>query len=223
MKPRILAIRKNMLEKNDFLARKLRSDFSKNRLFVVNIVSSPGSGKTELLVKLIKSLSRHKIKAGAIVGDLATDNDARRIKATGARTVQINTDGNCHLDAEMINRSLKKLNYKNLDFLFIENVGNLVCPAGYDLGENIRIVLMSVTEGEDKPSKYPVMFNSSDLCVISKTDLSEVCNFKKKLAEENILNVAPDIKILSISARKGHGLNQLIDCLISLKKQQELK
>ena len=215
MKPKILQIRKGILENNDILARKLRTDFSKKNILVINVVSSPGSGKTELLTVLIKKLIKKGLKVCAVVGDLATDNDALRLKSSGAPSYQINTNGNCHLDAQMIKKSLTKVPWKNTDILFIENVGNLVCPASYDLGENIRMVLMSVTEGEDKPLKYPTMFNSADICLISKIDLSQAVEFNCQLATQNINSVSPNIKIFETSAKKDIGFEKLVSYIIS--------
>ncbi|HWS48804.1 MAG TPA: hydrogenase nickel incorporation protein HypB [Candidatus Methanoperedens sp.] len=218
MKPKILQIRKGILESNDLAAQKLRKDFSQKNVLVINVVSSPGSGKTELLTILIKKLIKKGLKVCAVVGDLATDNDALRLKSSGASSYQINTNGNCHLDANMIEKSLKKVPWKSADILFIENVGNLVCPASYDLGENMRIILMSVTEGEDKPLKYPTMFNSADICIVSKIDLSEAVDFNKKLAIQNITSVNPNIKIFESSAKKGIGVDKIIDYITSLIK-----
>lgn len=218
MKPKILQIRKGILENNDLAAQKLRKDFSQKNVLVINVVSSPGSGKTELLTLLIKKLIKSGLKVCAVVGDLATDNDALRLKSSGSPSYQINTNGNCHLDANMIEKSLKKVPWKSADILFIENVGNLVCPASYDLGENMRIILMSVTEGEDKPLKYPTMFNSADICIISKIDLSKAVDFNKKLAIQNITSVNPNIKIFESSAKKDIGVDKIIDYITSLIK-----
>jgi hydrogenase nickel incorporation protein HypB len=219
MKPKILQIRKGILENNDILARKLRTDFSKRNILVINVVSSPGSGKTELLTILIKKLLKKNLRVCAVVGDLATDNDAIRLKSSGAPSYQINTNGNCHLDAQMIKKSLTKVPWENTDILFIENVGNLVCPASYDLGENIRMVLMSVTEGEDKPLKYPTMFNSADVCLISKIDLSQAVEFNHQLATQNIKSVSPNIKIFETSAKKDIGFEKLVSYIISHRGQ----
>lgn len=212
--PKIIQIRKNILEDNDINAQKLRDKFKKHKILVVNIVSSPGSGKTELLTKLIPELNKQGIKVSVIVGDLKTENDANRIKKTRASTYQIQTDGNCHLEAHMIENALKNIDWKNSDILIIENVGNLVCPANYDLGENLRIVLMSVTEGEDKPLKYPTMFNSADVCVISKIDLAEAVEFNKKLAITNLKKINPDLKIIEASAKTLTGIKTLAETLI---------
>lgn len=222
MKPKILIIRKGILESNDQLAHKLRAMFMQKGILVINVVSSPGSGKTELLTVLSKSLIKRGLKVCAVVGDLATDNDAQRLKHSGAETYQINTNGNCHLDANMIERSLKKVSWKTADVLFIENVGNLVCPANFDLGEDLRLVLMSVTEGEDKPSKYPTMFNSADLCVISKMDLAKATGFKERLAVQNIRNINPAMHIMKTSAKKNVGIKELASFLLKKRKNSLL-
>ncbi|PIP52747.1 hydrogenase accessory protein HypB [Candidatus Beckwithbacteria bacterium CG23_combo_of_CG06-09_8_20_14_all_34_8] len=217
MKTRILEIRKGILDDNDKLAHNLRQSFSKKGIFVVNVVSSPGSGKTELLTILSKKLVKKGWKVCVVVGDLATDNDAKRIQESGAQTYQINTNGNCHLDANMVKKSLRHIQYQDADILIIENVGNLVCPANYDLGENMRLVLMSTTEGEDKPSKYPTMFNSADICVLSKMDLAKATGFDEQLAIQNILNISPDIKIIKTSAKKDIGVDDLVNLFLSSK------
>ncbi len=217
MKTKIIQIRKGILDKNDMLAHKLRQDFNTHKVFVVNLVSSPGSGKTALLIELIQLIKHRGLSACAVVGDLATENDAQRLRSTDVDVFQINTDGNCHLDATMIRHSLTKIRWKKTDFLFIENIGNLVCPASYDLGEHLRIVLMSVTEGEDKPLKYPTMFYSSDVCIISKQDLAQACDFNHQLAIENIKRVNPDITIYNTSAKQNSGIAELLDHLIYVK------
>lgn len=213
-KSQLLEIKKGILANNDQLAEKLRSDFQQNHVIVVNVVSSPGSGKTELLTVISKQLISQGLKVSALVGDLATDNDARRLQSSGAETHQINTNGGCHLNAKMIKKHIKQLTWKNSDVLFIENVGNLVCPAEYDLGENKRIVLMSVTEGEDKPLKYPTMFNSSDACVITKTDLSEAVDFQKQTAIDNLNKINPGIKTFFTSAKTNQGIEPLIKYIL---------
>ena len=213
MKPKIIEIRKNVLNKNDKLAQKLRASFAGRKVFVVNVVSSPGSGKTELLKKLLKLMIERGLRVGAIVGDLATENDAKRLAESGAKVYQINTYDACHLDASMVERALAHFDLQALDFLFIENIGNLVCPASYDLGENIRMVLMAVTEGEDKPLKYPTMFRSADLCVITKMDLAKYVDFDEKTTVLNMKKISPRMKILTSSAKKDEGLEEIIEYL----------
>ncbi|MGH9593759.1 MAG: hydrogenase nickel incorporation protein HypB, partial [Bryobacteraceae bacterium] len=171
MTTRIVELRQGILKKNDELARGLRGRFEAAGVLVLNLVSSPGAGKTEFLQRTLTELRARGARAAALVGDLETDNDARRLAASGAPVRQINTHGICHLEAEMVSKHLEGWELDALDFLFIENVGNLVCPSSYDLGERIRVALLSVTEGEDKPLKYPTMFNSADAAVITKIDL----------------------------------------------------
>jgi hydrogenase nickel incorporation protein HypB len=177
-------------------------------VLVLNLVSSPGTGKTAFLERTLRELA-HAGRVAALVGDLETDNDARRLAASGAPVRQINTHGICHLDAEMIEKHLEGwegVELAGLDYLFIENVGNLVCPSSYDLGEKIRVALLSVTEGEDKPLKYPTLFNSADAAVITKMDIAEPCGFDRELALKNINEIRPGIRIFETSARRpGRG------------------
>ena len=172
-------------------------------LKVFNLLSSPGSGKTTLLERTLRDLPR----AAAIVGDLQTENDAVRLRATGAQAVQITTGATCHLDAHMVAHALEKLDVAGLEWLFIENVGNLVCPASYDLGEHKRVVLLSVTEGEDKPLKYPVIFLHADLVLVTKGDLAAVAGFDREKALAAIRQAAPQARILEVSAKTGAGLD----------------
>jgi hydrogenase nickel incorporation protein HypB len=178
-------------------------------VLVLNLVSSPGTGKTAFLQRTLTDLRARSARVAALVGDLETDNDARRLAASGAPVRQINTHGICHLDAEMIGKHLEGwdgVELGALDYLFIENVGNLVCPSSYDLGEAIRVVLLSVTEGEDKPLKYPTMFNSADAAVITKMDIAEPCGFDRELALKNINEIRPGIRIFETSAKTGAGM-----------------
>jgi hydrogenase nickel incorporation protein HypB len=206
MPPRIVEVRKDILRKNDELARALRERFRAFGVFVVSLVSSPGAGKTTLLERTLAEV-RDRSRVAALVGDLQTDNDARRLAAAGVPVRQITTGTVCHLDAEMVNTALADWDLATLDTLFIENVGNLVCPASYDLGETLRIVLMSVTEGEDKPLKYPTIFNSSDLAVITKIDLAEVVGFDRAAARQAIDRVRPGLETIEVSARSGAGFD----------------
>ena len=206
MTTRIVELRRGILKKNDELARGLRSQFETAGVLVLNLVSSPGTGKTEFLQRTLKELVNASARAAALVGDLETDNDARRLSASGAPVRQINTHGICHLEAEMISKHLDGWNLSDLDYLFIENVGNLVCPSSYDLGEKIRVALLSVTEGEDKPLKYPTMFNSSDVAVITKIDIAEAVGFDRPAALKNIKEIRPGIRIFETSAKTGVGM-----------------
>jgi hydrogenase nickel incorporation protein HypB len=207
--PRIVEVREGILKKNDLLARDLRARFDQAGVFVASVVSSPGAGKTALLQKTLERLKRsHRV--AALVGDLATDNDARRLAETGVRAQQITTGTVCHLDAEMIDRALAGWDLESLDVLFIENVGNLVCPSSYDLGEHLRVVLLSVTEGEDKPLKYPTIFNTADLALITKIDLAGAVDFARDDAYRNIRDVRPGLEVLEVSARSESGIDRWI-------------
>jgi len=208
MTTRIVELRRGILKKNDELAAGLRASYAAAGVLVLNLVSSPGTGKTAFLERTLREVLAHGSRAAALVGDLETDNDARRLAASGAPVRQINTHGICHLDAEMIGRHLDGWKLGELDYLFIENVGNLVCPSSYDLGEKIRVVLLSVTEGEDKPLKYPTMFNSADAAVITKMDIAEPCGFDRELALRNINEIRPGIRIFETSAKTGAGLQE---------------
>ena len=216
--PRLVEVRKNVLKQNDILARALREKFHQAGVFVVSLVSSPGSGKTAFLEQTLTLLRQHH-RVAALVGDLATDNDAIRLARSQAPVRQITTGTLCHLEAAMVERALADWDINHLDFLFIENVGNLVCPSSYDLGEDLRLVLMSVTEGEDKPLKYPTIFNSADLAVITKTDLADAVEFDWEQAYRNIRAVRPGMEILNISTKTGSGVNSWTERLRRLAKR----
>jgi hydrogenase nickel incorporation protein HypB len=217
MTTRIVELRRGILKKNDELAAGLRQRFTSAGVLVLNLVSSPGTGKTAFLERTLRDLRSRGAKAAALVGDLETDNDARRLAASGAPVRQINTHGICHLDAEMVTKHLEGwegVSLAGLEYLFIENVGNLVCPSSYDLGERIRVALLSVTEGEDKPLKYPGLFNSSDAAVITKIDLAEPCGFNREAALRNINEIRPGIRIFETSAKTGAGMEDWLTYLI---------
>lgn len=205
MPPRIVEVRRNVLAKNDALAARLRARFAEAGVCVVGLVSSPGAGKTALLSETLRRLGA-RARVAALVGDLATDNDAVRLRTSGAPVRQITTGTVCHLDAAMVEQALEGWNLTTLDFLFIENVGNLVCPASYDLGEDLRVVLLSVAEGEDKPLKYPVIFHGADLALITKADLAEACGYDEALARRQLDAVRPGLEVLRVSAKSGEGL-----------------
>ena len=216
MTTRIVELRRGILKKNDELAAGLRERYTAAGVLVLNLVSSPGTGKTAFLQRTLTELRARGARVAALVGDLETDNDAQRLAASGAPVRQINTHGICHLDAEMIDKHLagwEGVELGRLDFLFIENVGNLVCPSSYDLGERVRVALLSVTEGEDKPLKYPTMFNSADAAVITKMDLAEPCGFDRELALKNIREIRPGIQIFETSAKTGAGMKEWLDYL----------
>jgi len=206
--PRLVEVRQKVLKQNDLVARELRQSFQQAGIYVVSLVSSPGSGKTAFLEKTL-SLARQKFRTAALVGDLATDNDAVRLARSQVPVKQIITGTVCHLEAEMVRTALDGWTPPDLELLFIENVGNLVCPSSYDLGEDLRLVLMSVTEGEDKPLKYPTIFNTADIAIITKTDLSAAVEFDSQAAHRNIQSVRPGMEILHVSAKTGEGMDQL--------------
>jgi hydrogenase nickel incorporation protein HypB len=203
--PRLVEVRKNVLKQNDVLARALRERFREAGVLAISLVSSPGSGKTAFLERTL-TLLHTRYKVAALVGDLATENDAARLARSQAPVKQIITGTVCHLEAAMVQNALDGWNLRDLDFLFIENVGNLVCPSSYDLGEDLRFVLLSVTEGEDKPLKYPTIFNSADVAVITKSDLAAAVEFDETLARRNIQAVRPGMQVLKLSARTGEGM-----------------
>lgn len=216
---KLLEIKKSVFAKNDEIAASNRARLAAAGVKkTLNLTSSPGSGKTSLLVETLnrlKSEARFQIRAGVIEGDQHTANDAERIAATGAPALQINTLSACHLDASMIDRALGEFDLDRLDILFIENVGNLVCPAAYDLGESMKVVIMSVTEGEDKPLKYPRMFIEAGALVLTKIDLEEHLDFDSDLAVNNALKVNGALRVFRLSAKSGVGLDEWVDWIAS--------
>jgi len=210
--PRLVEVRKNVLKQNDVIARVLRDRFRQADVLAVSLVSSPGSGKTAFLEKTLTEL-HPRYKVAALVGDLATENDAARLARSQAPVKQIITGTLCHLEAAMVQNALDGWDLNEVDFLFIENVGNLVCPASYDLGEDLRFVLLSVTEGEDKPLKYPTIFNSADVAVITKSDLANAVEFDEPAARRNIQAVRPGMEIFKLSAKTGDGMSGYLEFL----------
>jgi hydrogenase nickel incorporation protein HypB len=210
--PRLIEVRKNVLKQNDIIARALREQFRAAGAFVVSLVSSPGSGKTMFLEKTL-TLLRKQHRVAALVGDLATENDAVRLSRSGAPVKQITTGTLCHLEAAMVQNALREWNVGQFDYLFIENVGNLVCPSSYDLGESLRLVLISVTEGEDKPLKYPTIFNSADVAVVTKMDLASAVEFDWNSVHANIQAVRPGMMVFKLSAKTGEGMGDYLDYL----------
>ena len=202
---RTLIINQGVLSKNDQLAQRNRVLFKSKHLLTLNVVSSPGSGKTAFIERTLTDM-RGRLRGGVVVGDLATDNDAQRIARSGAPAIQITTGDTCHLDAEMVAEATAKLNLDTLDVLIIENVGNLVCPSSYDLGEDLRVVLLSVTEGEDKPLKYPTMFKTANVVIVNKMDIAEAVGFERETALNNIRRMVPEAVIFEVSARTGLGM-----------------
>jgi hydrogenase nickel incorporation protein HypB len=212
MSTRIVEVRAKVMKQNDLLARALRARFQRDGTCVVGLVSSPGSGKTAFLEKLLAGLARN-YRVAALVGDLATENDAARLQRATPNVKQITTGTICHLDAQMIEKALEDWQLDAPDFLFIENVGNLVCPSSYDLGEELRFILLSATEGEDKPLKYPTIFNSSDVAVITKMDMAEAAEFDVVVARRNIESVRPGMMIFEVSSKTGSGMEAVFQFL----------
>src|SRR5580693_10437799 len=212
LEPRLVEVRKNVLKQNDVLARALRERFREAGVLAISLVSSPGSGKTAFLEKTL-TLLHARYRVAALVGDLATENDAERLARSQAPVKQILTGTMCHLEAAMVQNALEGWDLNSLDLLFIENVGNLVCPASYDLGENLRLVLISVTEGEDKPLKYPTIFNSADVAVVTKMDLAAAVEFDWHSAYGNIQAVRPGMPVFRLSAKTGEGMNEYLGYL----------
>lgn len=202
-----LQIQQSILAKNNHLAEHNRDLFTEKKIYVFNILSSPGSGKTTFIERTLTDL-KTTYKSAVIVGDLATDNDAQKLKRSGSQVVQITTGDICHLEAEMINQALMEIDLDNCQLLIIENVGNLVCPAAYHLGENQRVAILSVTEGEDKPLKYPTLFKSADVVIINKIDIANAVEFNQDLALQNIKMIAPQALIFCVSARTGEGMKE---------------
>ena len=219
--PQTLEIHQRLLSKNDRFAEQNRDRLQALELLTLNLMSSPGSGKTALVEATATAWQKEGRKVGAIVGDLATENDARRLRAAGATALQITTGTACHLEAAAIAHVLSHLHLDELDLLAIENVGNLVCPAAYDLGETLRVVLLSVTEGEDKPLKYPTAFRSADVVVLTKTDISDAVGFDRETAIANIHRMAPQAKVFELSSRTGAGMTDWLEFLRSQQPQEQ--
>lgn len=219
--PRLVEVRRKVLKENDLRARALREHFRQARVCVISLVSSPGAGKTTLLEKLLSEL-QPRYSVAALVADLATENDAARLARSGAPVKQITTGTVCHLDAAMIEQALSGWDLERIDCLFVENVGNLVCPASYDLGEELRLVLISTTEGEDKPLKYPTIFNTADLAIITKSDLAEAVEFDAQRMHENIQRIRPGMQVLEVSAKTGQGFSELLKLIDSRHRGSEM-
>jgi hydrogenase nickel incorporation protein HypB len=211
----VITVERKVLEKNDEVAEELRSIFQKNKTIVLNLLGSPGCGKTTLLEKTLKQI-KGDIVVAVIEGDVQTDNDARRIARFNIPVVQIITNGGCHLDAMLVRDALENLPLEGVQQLFIENVGNLVCPANYDLGENKKVIILSTAEGDDKPLKYPIIFRAADVCILNKIDLLPYVDFDISTFHTNARKVNPKLKFIELSATTGDGLQDWIDWL---KKQ----
>lgn len=215
MKVKVVA---NILEANDRLAAENRKIFKDLGVYVINLMSGPGAGKTSILEQTIKGLSG-KIKLGVIEGDIAGDDDARRIESLGVPVVQINTGGACHLDANMIRVVMDDLPLKDIDLLFIENVGNLVCPAEFNVGEDIKVMLLSIAEGHDKPLKYPLMFQESTALILNKIDLLPYTNADLEKMRKDSLSLNPKLKIFDVSCRTGEGIGDWVNWLLTIVKK----
>ena len=211
---------KNILEANDTIAEENMRLFRENGSLVLNLMSSPGAGKTTLLEKSISTL-KDRITIGVVEGDIQTELDAKRISKRGVEVVQINTGGACHLDANMVQKAIKKLDLPNIDLVFIENVGNLVCPAEFRIGEDMKIMILSITEGDDKPLKYPLMFLESQILVINKTDLLPYCDCDLDRLRQNSLKINPNLNIFEMSCKTENGLGNWYDWLV--KKVEETR
>ncbi len=216
--PRMLEIEQDLLSKNNYYAAQNRQALHSSGIFAVNLISSPGAGKTTLLAEIIRQLKeQHNIYV--IEGDQQTSLDASRIRNTGVKAVQVNTGRACHLDAHIVGHACADLGMQDNSFLFIENVGNLICPAGFDLGEAQKIVILSVTEGEDKPLKYPEIFHAAGLMIITKTDLLPYLDFDLQKCCEYAKQINPNIGIIELSATSGENIQQFSDWLITAKEQ----
>lgn len=218
MTTRLVEVRQQILKQNDIVARALRARFEAAGVTTVSLVSSPGAGKTAFLERVLTTL-HGAFRVAALVGDLETDNDARRLARSQAPVKQITTGTVCHLEAAMIQTALEGWDLNELDFLFIENVGNLVCPASFDLGESLRLVLFSVTEGEDKPLKYPTIFHTADMALLTKMDLASVVEFDAAAAHSNIQAVRPGMPVFEVSAKTGFGLDRWLEALQMCRKR----
>ncbi|MEM1448532.1 MAG: hydrogenase nickel incorporation protein HypB [Planctomycetota bacterium] len=217
---RTMELGRLVLGENERLAERVRGILLAKGIAAINVVSSPGSGKTTLLERTLERIADTGLKTAVLVGDLATDNDARRLSATGTQAIQITTGNVCHLDAHMILHGLEKLDLAEVDVLFLENVGNLVCPAAFDLGEDHRVVLSSVTEGEDKPLKYPTIFDGADLALVTKMDLAEVLETDLDALHSAIRDVAPAARIVDVSARSGDGLDAWVQFIVEAAERK---
>lgn len=209
---KVLEIKKRVYANNDEKAEILRSDLKKNKTYLMNLMSSPGSGKTTSVVATINRL-KDRFLTGVIEADIDSDVDAITVQKSGARVIQLHSGGMCHLDAGMSREGLDAIDYKELDFVILENIGNLICPASYDLGQSINVMILSVPEGDDKPLKYPKMFSKVDVLLISKVDTISVFDFDFKAVEERVRALNPEIKVFPISAKTGEGMDSWCDYL----------
>lgn len=210
---------RNILEANERLAQGIRDDMARRGILTLNLISSPGAGKTTLLVDTLRDLGG-ELKMAVIEGDLQTDNDARRVAETGAQAVQINTEGGCHLNSNLIQEALKSLNLDGLDILFIENVGNLVCPVEFDCGEDAKVAILSVAEGDDKPEKYPLLFHVARAMLLNKVDLLPYVDFNPERAKKFASRLNGDLAVFEVSARTGQGMEEWYAWLRQMLRQK---
>ncbi len=219
---KIIEIKKRVYENNDLKAQTLREDLKANQTFMINLMSSPGSGKTTLVVRTI-NLLKEELKIGVIEADIDSDVDAITVSKSGAKVMQLHSGGMCHLDAGMSREGLDVIDYKNLDFVILENIGNLICPASYDLGQTKNVMILSVPEGHDKPLKYPKMFSKVDVLIISKIDTVSVFDFDFVALEESVRKLNPNIEIFPVSAKTNEGMNNFINWIKDeIKKWNEV-
>jgi len=214
---RVIDIQKRVYENNDVKAELLRTELKKEKTFMINLMSSPGSGKTTLVVNIVKHL-KEQIKIGVIEADIDSDVDAITVAKSGAKVMQLHSGGMCHLDAGMAKEGLEAIDYAYLDFVILENIGNLICPASYDLGQGKNVMILSVPEGHDKPLKYPKMFSQVDVLIISKIDTVSVFDFNFEAVEEYVRNLNPNIKIFPVSAKTDQGMDKLCDWILQETK-----
>ncbi len=216
-----IPLKSKVLAKNDEIATRLRNRFTEQGILSLNLIGSPGSGKTTLLEALLPRL-KGKLSAAVVEGDVKTDNDMQRILAAGSPSVQIETEGGCHLNAEQVEKALESIDQSQLDLVIIENVGNLICPVSYQLGEHKRVIVLSLTEGDDKPLKYPSAFTATDMVIISKIDLAPYVDASAETMKNNVLAMNPNQRIFTLSAKTGDGLDELIEYLIQTHAAGEL-
>ncbi len=214
-----ISINRPVMESNDMIAEELKKLFTAHKILVLNLISSPGAGKTTVLERTLTEL-KNEFRMGVIEGDLKTDNDAKRVAATGAKAYQINTDGGCHLDGRMVRDALAHFDLNSLDILFIENVGNLVCPVEFPCGEDHKIAILSVPEGDDKPEKYPLLFNLSSVMLLNKIDLLPYVDFSTKKAAQFARHLNKELQIFEISCTSGQGLSAWYDWLRAARKSK---
>ncbi len=214
---RVIELNKSVTESNDLDAKNLRDELTKAKVCLINLMSSPGSGKTTLLKRTITDL-KDKIRFGVVEADIASDVDAIAIEENGAKSIQVHTDGMCHMDAGMTRRGVFELGIEDIDIAVLENVGNLICPAEFDTGAHVNVMILSIPEGDDKPLKYPLMFSMVDALVVTKYDTKSFFNFDEDKCYEAVKKLNPNVRIFPVSAKTGEGMNEWEEYLLDLKK-----